>query len=185
MVRFLKYLGILAGLLIVLIIVWLSTLDGKYDTFRSRTINAPAEIIFGFVDDYKEWPKWDPWTEAFGDNMEVSYSGNKNGVGAKYTWKGEESGEGNMETIGSSPYSSIDQVINFLKPFESSSDIYWQFEETEKGTKVTWGMKGEMPFYMRWMAAAMDENMEKDLLRGLEKLDSISVLASQRTQVSE
>jgi len=177
--KFLKYTLIVVTLIVIAILIWLSTLDSKYDTHRSRVVKAPAKIIYNYVNDFKEWPKWDPWSEAFGD-MKITYSGSDKGVGAKYSWIGEESGEGNMEIITVIPYKSIDQIINFKTPFDSSSDIYWRFEEVEGGTKVTWGMKGEMDFFGRPMAAAMDAMMEKDLLRGLAKLDSISVLEANK-----
>lgn len=167
----------MVSFIVIVDIIWISTIDGKYDTSRSRVINAPADVIFNHVNDFKEWPKWDPWSEAFGD-MIIIYSGNDKGVGAKYSWSGEESGDGNMEIITTTPYISIDQVINFVTPFESRSDIYWRFKKVEGGTSVTWGMKGEMDFFSRAMAASMDEIMEKYLLRGLEKLDSISVIAA-------
>ena len=171
---------VIITLIVIASLIWLSTLDGKYDTYRTIVIKAPAEVVFNYVNDFKEWPKWDPWSEAFGD-MKIEYSGNDKGVGAKYNWSGEESGEGNMEIVGSNSYTSIDQIINFVTPFESSSDIYWKFEEVEGGTKVTWGMKGEMEFFMRAIASTMDASMEKDLLRGLSKLDSISVLAAHKS----
>ena len=175
--KFFKFLLVLVTLIVIASLIWMSTIDGKYDTSRSRVINAPADVIFNHVNDFKEWPKWDPWSEAFGD-MKIEYTGSDKGVGAKYSWTGEESGEGNMEIITVIPHTSIDQVINFKTPFESSSDIYWRFEKVDGGTKVTWGMKGEMDFFTRPMAASMDEMMEKDLLRGLAKLDSISVISA-------
>ncbi len=175
--KFLKFLLVIVTLIVIASLIWLTTIDGKYDTSRSRVINAPADVIYNHINDFKEWPKWDPWSEAFGD-MKIEYTGSDTGVGAKYSWIGEESGEGNMEIIKTIPYTSIDQIINFKTPFESSSDIYWRFEEVDGGTKVTWGMNGEMDFFTRPMAASMDEMMNKDLLRGLEKLDSISVLSA-------
>lgn len=175
--KFFKFLLVIVTLIVIASLIWLSTIDGKYDISRSRLINAPADVVYNYVVDFKEWPKWDPWSEAFGD-MKIEYSGNDKGVGAKYSWIGEESGEGNMEIIAASPYTSIDQIINFKTPFESSSDIYWKFEEVDGGTKVTWGMKGEMDFFTRPLAANMDSMMEKDFLRGLEKLDSISGLSA-------
>ena len=175
--KFVKFILVITTLIVIASLIWLSTIDGKYNTSRSRVINAPPEIIYDYVNDFKEWPKWDPWSEAFGD-MKIEYTGSDKGVGAKYSWTGEESGEGNMEIITTVPYTAIDQVINFTTPFESSSDIYWIFEKVDGGTKVTWGMKGEMDFFTRPFAVSMDEMMEKDLLRGLAKLDSISVLSA-------
>ena len=171
----LKYVLILVIVIVGGYTIYLTTLSGHYDTSRSRTIMAPTSVIFSYVNDFKEWPKWSPWSESFEGDMKITYDGNNSGIGAKYYWTGEESGDGNMEIINSTPYKSIDQKINFTAPFESTSDIYWTFEETTDGVIVTWGMKGDMSFFMRPIAAGMDEAMEKDFLRGLEKLDSISV----------
>jgi len=135
MVKFLKFLVVLASMLIVASIVWLYTLDGKYDTSRSKVINAPAKVIFDNVNDFKEWKKWDPWTEVFGDNMKVKFSGKDKGVNAKYTWSSDESGEVIMEIISSTPYTSINQTITFMDPFESTSNLYCF---SEKAWLIVW-----------------------------------------------
>ncbi|MCK5781874.1 MAG: SRPBCC family protein [Flavobacteriales bacterium] len=174
--KILKYTVIALALLFVVFIIWLASIDGSYDTSRTRVVDAPSKVVYSYVNDFKQWPEWSPWEERFDGNMKKTYSGSESGVGAKYSWTGEESGDGGMEIVSVNPYSSIDQLIFFKSPWEMKSNIYWKFDEFEGGTKVTWGMKGEMSFFFKFMANGIDAAMEKDLLRGLEKLDSVSVV---------
>jgi hypothetical protein len=172
--KILKYTLLSIALLMIGFMVYLYTIDGKYDTSRSLVMKAPVEKIFPLIVDFKNWPQWSPWAEAFGDGMDVKYEGNEYGVGSKYSWDGEESGKGYMETIEVNEFNEIKQLLFFETPFEVKSDIYWLFEDTEDGTKVTWGMKGEMDFWFKPFASGMDANMEESFNRGLAKLDSIS-----------
>jgi effector-binding domain-containing protein len=54
------------------------------------------------------------------------------------------------------------------------STDYWTFETTDEGkTLVTWGMTGELPFFLRFMSRGMDEAIGKDFNTGLEKLKDL------------
>ena len=47
---------------------------------------------------------------------------------------------------------------------------YWRFTETDGATKVVWGMKGQMPFFMRFMTLFFDAMAGKDFEEGLRRL---------------
>lgn len=150
----------------------MATLDGKYHVTRSKIINAPVGVVFEEVNEFKKWPAWSPWIEQE-PTATLTYENKTAGEGAGYAWKGEVIGEGNMKTAYVKNNDSIFQKLHFLKPFDSKSDVYFTFKPVEGGTEVTWGMKGEMPFMARPMAAGMDKEIGPDYERGLFKLDSI------------
>ena len=170
----LKYIFLLLLLIVVAGAIYLATLDGKYDVQRSKVIKAPVEVVYNEVNDYKTWSSWSPWLWK-DPSTEITYGESTSGKGASYAWNSnnKDVGAGNAETLESIANKSIDQKIVFTKPWESESNIYWTFEPAEGGTKVTWGMKGEMPFMARYMAAKMDEYVGADYESGLSKLDSV------------
>lgn len=147
----------------------------EYKVSRETTINAPAELIFGQVNDHRNRDQWSPW-EQMDPQMTKSYSGPESGVGAIYEWSGNDSvGTGSLEIIESVPHSYIKSNLVFTSPWESSSIIEWNFDETESGTQVTWSVSGSFPGYLFWMSeATMDEMMGPDFERGLTQLKALA-----------
>lgn len=171
----LKYVLLVLLILIIIFVTYIAIQSNSYDVKRTRTINAPAAVIFNNVNDYKNWETWSPWVEKE-PNLQITYPKNTSGVGGSYSWVGEE-GKGNMKTLTVSPYDSISQDMQF-EDFPPSN-IYWKFEKAENGTNVTWGMKSnKMPFMLKFYATisgGMDKMVGPDFERGLERLDSVVV----------
>lgn len=177
--KILKYLFFL--ILIVLIggAIYFATKDGSFDVAETKIINAPAEVVYNNVKDFKSWPKWGPWMEE-DENMKIDYAEKTEGEGASYSWTSETVGDGSMKTIKVIPNKEIDQEIVFNTPIgDSKSDVYWFFEETEnpRETKVTWGMKGEQSFMEKVFMSFQEDDMETELSNmfasGLNNLEKV------------
>ncbi len=165
-----KYIFLLVLALIVIGSIYLATLDGSYDVKRSRVIQAQPEVVFNDLSDYKNWQEWGPWYEE-DPTIEVTYAEQTVGVGGSYSWTGKEGG-GTMNTLKVDEPKSLDQEIIFKTPFgDMRSDVYWILEKVDGGTNLTWGMKGEMGFFTRWMASSMEEQIGPMEERGLELFD--------------
>lgn len=150
--------------------LYLATLDGKYDVKRTRLIKASPEMIFHDLNDYKNWAAWGPWYEE-DPTIVATYPENTVGKGGSYSWTSKE-GSGSMRTLNTNKPKSIEQEIIFKTPFgDMKSDVYWVIEKLKEGTNVTWGMKGEMGFFTRWMSSSMEEQIGPMEERGLELLD--------------
>ena len=181
----LKYILLLLLLIVVAGSIYVATLENNYNVQRTKVINAPADIIFNTINEYKTWPEWSPW---LGQDPEakLTYGEKTSGVGATYAWAGDITGEGNMETL-STDKDSISQKLNMIKPWESSSNIYWKLNPTENGTEVTWGMKGNMSFMFKAsmvFMGGMDQQIGPDYERGLVKLDSVVQAEMQKYSVT-
>ncbi|MDH7444486.1 SRPBCC family protein [Aquimarina sp. 2201CG14-23] len=174
--KIIKYLFFLLLLIVIGGGVYVATKDGTFQAEESRVIDAPDELLFNTINEYKTWEKWGPWMDE-SDDLIMEYSSQTSGNGASYSWKSETQGDGSMKTIKTAPFSSIDQKITFITPMgESISDVYWKFEKIEgKKTKVTWGMKGEQSFMEKafWMTqdSTLSKNLKPMYRKGLEKLD--------------
>jgi len=177
--KILKYLFFLILIVVIGGAIYFATKDGSFDVAKTKTINAPAEVIYNNVKDFKNWQTWGPWmTED--ENIEINYAEKTEGEGASYSWKSEEMGDGSMKIVKVIPNKEIDQEITFNTPIgDSDSDVYWKFEEGEAAntTKVTWGMKGEQSFMEKVMMSFGDEDFETMLgamfNQGLTNLETI------------
>lgn len=166
----LKYIFLVLLTLIVIGSIYLATLDGSYDVKRTRLVGAKPEVVFNDLNNYKNWEAWGPWYEM-DSTIVATYPENTVGEGASYTWSSLD-GDGEMRTISVEKPKRLDQEIIFKTPFgDMKSDVYWILEKVKEGTKLTWGMRGEMAFFTRWMAADMEEQIGPMEERGLELFD--------------
>jgi len=183
--KVLKYILLLLLLLIVAGSIYIATLENTYNVERTKVVHAPEDVVYTLVNDYKTWPSWSPW---LGQDPEatVTYGEKTSGVGASYAWSGDIVGKGNMKTL-SSQKDSIGQKLNFTEPRVSTSTVYWKIRKVDKGTAVTWGMKGDMSFmekaYMAY-AGGMDKIIGSDYERGLVNLDSVVQAEMQKYSVN-
>ena len=166
----LKYIFLILLAFVVVGAVYLATLDGDYDVKRSRLIKANPEVIFDDLNDYKNWKDWGPWYEQDSTIVAV-YAKNTIGEGGSYKCTGVD-GDGMMNTLKVEKPKSLDQEIIFKTPFgDMRSDVYWRLEKVDEGTEVTWGMKGSMGFFFRFMTKGMEDEIGPMEERGLELLD--------------
>lgn len=62
---------------------------------------------------------------------------------------------------------SIQQRIEFIRPFKSICSVRWTFSEVDGNTEVHWIMQGKMPFLLRFMTKMTVEMITKDYDLGL------------------
>src|SRR5260221_3893318 len=92
-------LGLVA--LIALFLIVIATGQAAFRIERSAQINAPAEVVFAQVNDFRHWDGWSPWARL-DPNMTKTIAGAPQGVGAGYAWSGNtQVGEGRMTIIES------------------------------------------------------------------------------------
>jgi Polyketide cyclase / dehydrase and lipid transport len=135
---------------------------GSYSVERSITVKAPASRVHALVDNFRGWTSWSPW-EDLDPDLERTYSGPEQGIGAHYAWSGnKKAGAGSMEITRSSA-EEIVIALAFLKPFKSTSTTLFRFARRgEAETEVTWQMTGEQ----RGMMAVFGKVMKMDKLIG-------------------
>ncbi|WP_067145967.1 SRPBCC family protein [Pseudotamlana agarivorans] len=182
----LKYILLLLLIIFIGTAMYIAVQPNEFSFSRSRTIKAPASLLYNKVNDYKHWPEFSPWIEHEPDAT-LTYEDKTAGVDAGYSWSGEVLGEGKMKTLSVDKNKAISQKITFVKPFKSQSDINWTFENTAEGTNVTWAMKGEQDFMTKMyttFAGSIEENTSPDFERGLFKLDSIVTADMQKYSVT-
>lgn len=143
----------------------------NYRVSRSTSIAADPALVHRLVNDLHEWQHWSPW-EGLDPDLERTFSGADQGVGAHYSWSGNrKAGQGSMEITASTP-EQVDVALAFLKPFRSDSKVSFELAAAGDGTDVTWVMTGEQ----KGLAAVfgkvvpMDRLIGKDFDKGLVQL---------------
>ncbi|WP_339895924.1 SRPBCC family protein [uncultured Algibacter sp.] len=181
----LKYILFLLLIAIIGIAIYIAIQPNSFEVSRTRTIKAPAAVIYDNVIDLKNWEAWSSWAEADPD-MKIILSEQTEGVDGSYSWE-DKDGMGTMKTIESVPNKSILQQMQFAD--FPPSDITWDFKPNEDGsTDATWTISGkDLPFGFKAFATIMG-GMEKQIAphyeRSLEKLDSIVVASMKKYSVT-
>lgn len=158
-------LAIIAG-----VVIWLAMQPSGYHVMRKRVMNVSADQVYPQVADLKNWAAWSPWLMHEKDATVVNGDVTDQ-AGGWYSWDGKHIGAGKMTHSSLTENEAIDQHLEFLRPMKSESKVYWRFKPAGEGaTEVTWGMRGDLPFHMRWMGSMMDKWVGKDYELGLDKL---------------
>jgi Polyketide cyclase / dehydrase and lipid transport len=147
------------------------------DTFtveRSETISGTADSIRAQIIDFHKWVQWSPW-EGIDPNLQRTYGGPTEGVGATYAWNGTRKvGSGNMEIVGVAN-DRVDLKLNFVKPFKAQNETVFALAESAGNTKVTWTMTGKQNLMSKLMGVffSMDKLVGKDFAKGLTQLKTL------------
>ncbi len=172
--KLLKFLFFLILIVVIGGAIYFGTQDGTYQIESTRTINAPREVIYDIVNDYKTWEEWGPWKEE-DPTMVFNYADKTSGEGASYSWQGEM--DGKMTTVEAVPNISLKQDMTISTPAgDRDSEVYWTFESTPKlETIVTWGIEGEHTLldkvYFAFSGMDFRGQMEEMYEKGLDGLE--------------
>jgi hypothetical protein len=162
----LKILAVVALVIFILVIV-IALQPGEFRIARSTKISAPPPVVFAQVNDFRKWQAWNPWGKI-DPAMKLSYEGAPAGVGAVYSYSGNnEVGEGRMTIIESRPHELIRVKLEFLKPFAATNTAEFTFKPEANETVTTWSMFGEKNFMAK--AIHLFISMEKMIGGQFEK----------------
>jgi uncharacterized protein YndB with AHSA1/START domain len=170
-----KALLILAGLLALAVCIVLGLALTQPDSFhieRSVEIEAPAELVYPYLEDLHRHQEWSPWDKLDPD-MKRSYSGAERGTGAVYEWSGnDKAGAGKMTIVDAQPHQRVQVKLEFTKPFEASNMVEWTLQPAAGGCAITWSMEGpnSLPGKIMSVFIDMDTMLGKDFEAGLNKL---------------
>lgn len=137
-----KYLFFLILVVLIGLAIYIATLDGTYQVEEQKTVEAPSELLFEEVNDFKNWEKWGFLAEKY-PNLITEISDKSSGKGAVFTII-TDNFKATVETTGTIYGKSIDQELSLDG---TKSTLYWDFEELENGTKISFGIKGEKDFW--------------------------------------
>ena len=144
------YLLFLLALIVVAALAYLFTLPADFEVRRSLLMSLDRQRVFDKVRDLTSWNEWSPWLMHEPD-AKLTYSGNPDREGGSFSWDGKYIGAGTLTHVRLDAPVRIDQRIVFKRPFKSESEVWWEFADRDGQTEVTWGMRGRMPFFLRFL----------------------------------
>jgi hypothetical protein len=141
-----------------------------YAVRRSAQVAAPPSAVYAAVVDFRRWERWSPWA-GLDPSQRTTIQGE--GVGAIYTWSGNDKvGEGRMTITEARPGERVGIELVFLRPYQSKADTGFTIAPEGAGSRITWEMSGHYDRIERVMMMFMD--MDKmiggDFERGLASL---------------
>lgn len=142
---------------------------------RSATMAAPPGRVFAEVNNFHQWQAWSPWAHL-DPNAKAYFEGPEAGVGAQFTWSGNDKvGEGMQTIVESKPDERIQIRLDFKRPMEATNDTEFLFKPEGDKTVVTWNMSGKNNFVGKafCMLFSMDKMIGGDFDKGLASLKAI------------
>lgn len=171
------------GALVALFVIIVATRPSEFQIERSVEVNAPAQRAFGYVNDLREFNKWNPWAKL-DPNMKTEFGGASSGVGATYAWEGNSQvGKGRQTIVESIPGKKVGMKLEFVEPMQATNDVVFVFAEPQAGrTRVTWRMNGTQNFVMKGMTMFMDmdQMVGDEFNKGLASLKTLAEADTQR-----
>jgi hypothetical protein len=167
-------LALAAGLVILLIVI--ATRPAAFKIERKASMKAPAWLVFGLVNDFRQWHTWSPW-EKLDPAMKKSFGEKTAGEGATYGWVGNDQvGEGRMTITEAKPSQYVKLKLEFLKPWAATNQATFSFTSQGGSTSVSWLMEGENDFMGKAFSlfVDMDQMVGKDFERGLAMMGTVA-----------
>ncbi|MBI2377881.1 MAG: SRPBCC family protein [Deltaproteobacteria bacterium] len=164
------------GVLVLGLVGLIAAQPAEFEVERSAKMDAPVEIVFAEVSNFRAWEVWSPW-DKLDPALKRSYSGADSGEGAKYAWEGnDEVGSGRMTIVKATPNQRIEIKLEFLKPFEATNMTIFGFQSTGASSNVSWKMTGTNNFLSKAFSlfVDMEDLVGNDFEKGLSQLKKVS-----------
>lgn len=146
---------------------------------RSTTVAAPAEAVYAQLNDFHKWDAWSPWAKL-DPAMKKNFEGAPSGVGASYTWSGNDKvGAGRMTITDSKPNELVRMKLEFTEPFAATNTAEFTMKPEGNQTTVTWSMSGTKNFMSKAfdLIMNMDKMVGGDFEKGLAQLKTVAEAA--------
>jgi len=141
-------LPILLALAFIALILLVAVIGqpNEFTVLRQIRIRAFAEQIFPHVNELRKWEPWNPWGKL-DPNCQMTYDGPPAGVGARYSWSGNNKVGAGCNTITESRSNELVRLrLEFIKPMAATNTAEFRFRSDGEGTIVTWAMSGKRSF---------------------------------------
>lgn len=175
--KILKRIGLILLIIIAIACIYVAFLPSTFKVERSIVINSSEATVWNGINKLNNFKLWNPWLKR-DTTSEIAVKGNDGELGAVFSWnsKSDEVGSGQMTISKVVPMVQSDYKLQFLKPFESSSNVSMSMEKADGGYKATWSMSGDQGFGQRFFMmfmGGMDGAVGKDFEAGLKSLKEL------------
>lgn len=165
--------AILLGGLIFLFYIYGLLQPKKWEITESIQVDAEPATLFPYLNTIRNWEEWTIWNRENNEKFDFRYEGPEQGAGATQHWTARKRKGATTITGG-----TFNKQIDFTFAFGQGQHRmhgHLALVPRDGGTKVSWHMRGnagDSPAG-RVMAKMMKPYMQKDLQRGLLRLQGI------------
>ena len=152
-----KRIALIVAALVAAFVLIVAAQPTAFRIQRSTVISAPPEIVFRYVNDFREWAKWNPFAKE-DPTTKIVLSGPPAGTGAIYEWTGKKSGAGRMDIVESRPNQLVGIRLAFAAPMMVTNRAEFTLEPQPGGVKLTWAMSGENGFVGKAFSLVMNSD---------------------------
>lgn len=152
----------LAAIVLVFVAV-VAMQPAEFRIERSTLVSAPPSAPFAQVNDFRNWPGWNPFSKM-DPEQKTTLEGPPAGPGAIYKWTGNQSGAGTMTILETEADKLVRIKLEFTKPMPATNTAEFSFAPEGDQTRVTWSMYGSNNF----VGKAFDLLMNMDKMVGGE-----------------
>jgi uncharacterized protein YndB with AHSA1/START domain len=174
------FFGLVTVVVVFVLVVALQ--PSEFHVVRSATISASPAEVFAQVNDFHNWEAWSPWAKL-DPACKNTFEGAPAGTGAVFKWSGNDQvGEGSMTILESRPPEQIRIKLDFVRPFESTCNVEFQFKPEGEQTAVTWSMAGENNFIGKvfCLFMNMDKTLGGEFEKGLAQMKAVTEAAARK-----
>ncbi len=139
---------------------------------RSLEVAALPADVHPLLSDLTLFVTWSPWS-GLDPNQEVAFSTPAAGVGAWYSWKGNDQvGEGKMTVVEDVSGEKVVHKLEFFAPWTALARTGLHIAPTGTGAKVTWtyDADADLPAKAMGLFMDMDQMLGADFEKGLGTL---------------
>ena len=172
------------GGFLALFLAFVATRPDNYRVERSQQIDAPAEVVYAQLDNFKSWAAWSPW-EKRDPAMKKTFEGPAERRRRRLRLGGQQGGGAGAHddhreqaaARGSAEAAELTIRLEFIKPFESVATSGFVVKpEGDKASTATWSMEGKNNLMGKAFSVFM--NMDKmiggDFEKGLAGLKTVA-----------
>ena len=145
----------------------------------SIEISASPAQVWEHTNSLKSLDMWSPWV-AKDPKSKITFEGEDGAIGSKSCWdsKVEEVGKGCQWITDIEVNKHLETEMMIEKPEPGPSTVYIDLEKSALGTKVTWGLHGEVPWPFNLMIPYINKDMASkisaDWTTGLKSLKTLA-----------
>lgn len=145
----------------------------SWNVDQSIEINADVGSVYDLVSDFRTWTSWSPWLIAE-PTTQVEISPIGNAVRSKYHWVGKIVGEGQLTHESLVPRESVRSRLEFIKPMRSVCSTGLDLQPIGEKTKLTWWIRGNLPWFVFWLKPKIVCMVGLDFSRGLAMIKELA-----------
>lgn len=165
----------LVAVFVLVILILAATKPDQLHVERSLVMRGTPAEVFPYANDFTKFIVWMPWAELDPDQT-VEFSDPPAGVGAWYTWSGNDDvGQGRMEVLSSAP-DEVVHKLEFIEPWASVAESTISMKVAgEDEVEVTWAFDQDANFGTKLMTVFMDMDsmLGADFAKGLSRLQPL------------